>query len=150
VVARLLVAAVLGMVIGIDREFRDISAGLRTHMLVAIAAAVFTLVTFELLEQARAEGISNVDPIRVVEAVTAGVAFLAAGSIIQARGRVHGLTTGAGLWLAGAVGTACGTGAYAIAVIAAVLGFLVVSVLRRVEKKLPKSRERGDPGGAEE
>lgn len=139
VVLRLVAAAVLGMVIGIDRELRDIPAGLRTHMLVAIAAAVFMVLTFELVGQLGVDGSLSIDPSRVIQAITAGVAFLAAGSIIQARGRVHGLTTGAGLWLAGAVGTACGIGAYAIAVIAAILGFIIVSLLRRVERKLPRS-----------
>jgi len=138
VAARLLAACILGAVLGIDREMLSRPAGIRTFMLVSVAAATFTVVTFEVLARAQAEGAGNVDPIRIIEAVTAGVAFLAAGAIIQARGKVHGITTGAGLWLAGAVGTACGVGAYPIAILAAALGFVVLTLLRPLDRVLPK------------
>jgi putative Mg2+ transporter-C (MgtC) family protein len=135
---RLLVACILGAVLGIDREMLSRPAGMRTFILVCLAAATFTVVTFELLERAQVEGTTSLDPIRVVEAVTAGVAFLAAGAIIQARGKVHGVTTGAGLWLAGAIGTACGVGAYPIAILAAILGLIVLTLLRTVDRILPQ------------
>jgi putative Mg2+ transporter-C (MgtC) family protein len=138
---RLLAAGALGLVIGIDREVHARPAGMRTHMLVCVAACTFTLVAFELGEGARASGFTSIDPTRVTEAVTAGVAFLAAGSIIRARGGVHGLTTGAGLWLAGAIGTACGVGAFGIAFLATLLGIVVLTLLRPVEKQLPKKGE---------
>jgi putative Mg2+ transporter-C (MgtC) family protein len=138
VITRLLSAALMGAVLGFDREMLSRPAGMRTHMLVSIAAATFTVITFELIEQAKAEGTTSVDPIRIIEAVTAGVAFLAAGAIIQARGRIQGVTTGAGLWLAGAVGTACGIGAYAIAIIATGLGFVVLTLLRFVTDAMPR------------
>jgi putative Mg2+ transporter-C (MgtC) family protein len=136
--SRMLVACILGAVLGIDREILSRPAGIRTHILVCLAAATFTVVTFELLERARSEGSSSVDPIRIVEAVTAGVAFLAAGAIIRARGRVHGVTTGAGLWLAGAVGTACGIGAFPIAIMAALLGLIILTLLRTLDRVLPQ------------
>jgi putative Mg2+ transporter-C (MgtC) family protein len=138
-VSRLLAASLLGALLGIDREMLSRPAGVRTFMLVSLAAATFTVVTFEVLARALAEGAGNVDPIRIIEAVTAGVAFLAAGAIIQARGKVHGVTTGAGLWLAGAIGTACGVGAYPIAILAAVLGFVVLTLLRPLDRVLPKT-----------
>lgn len=138
VVERLVVAAVLGGILGFDREILARPAGIRTHMLVCLAAATFTVLTFELVERAKAEGISNVDPIRIIEAVTAGVAFLAAGAIIQGRGKIHGVTTGAGLWLAGAVGTAAGIGAFAIALIATGLGFIVLVLFRFATDAIPK------------
>jgi putative Mg2+ transporter-C (MgtC) family protein len=149
VVVRLLIAIGLGALLGFDRELLSRPAGIRTHILVSMAAATFTIITFELIERARAEGAPNADPIRIIEAVTAGVAFLAAGAIIQARGKVHGVTTGAGLWLAGAVGTACGVGAFSIAILAAFFGFAVLVVLRWVEAIIPKKapppvRERTD------
>jgi putative Mg2+ transporter-C (MgtC) family protein len=150
IAGRMLMAAFLGLVIGIDREYLNRPAGLRTHTLVALAAATFAIITFELMARFSHEGEITSDPIRVIEAVTAGVAFLAAGTIIQARGQVHGLTTGAGLWLAGAIGTACGIGAYAIAILATVLGFIVLSLLRLVEGRMPKSdagrKPQGDSG----
>jgi putative Mg2+ transporter-C (MgtC) family protein len=94
------------------------------------------------MARAAGESATQTDPIRVIEAVTAGVAFLAAGSIIQARGRVHGLTTGAGLWLAGAIGTACGVGVFSIAVLATVLGFAVLNLIRLAEGQMPHKSER--------
>jgi putative Mg2+ transporter-C (MgtC) family protein len=147
VVIRLLVAVGLGALLGFDREILSRPAGIRTHILVSLAAATFTIITFELIERARIEGAPNADPIRIIEAVTAGVAFLAAGAIIQARGKVHGVTTGAGLWLAGAIGTACGVGAFSIAILAAFLGFAVLVVLRWVEAVIPK---KAPPPGRED
>lgn len=95
---RLSVAIVLGGLIGFDREMRRKPAGLRTHILVSLAAALFTLITFELYgEFANEEHEPAADPIRIIEAVTAGVAFLAAGAIIRSRGNVQGLTTGANM-----------------------------------------------------
>jgi putative Mg2+ transporter-C (MgtC) family protein len=139
VIGRLLFAAVMGGILGLDREILSRPAGFRTHILVSLAAATFTVVTFELIEQAKAEGSTSVDPIRIIEAVTAGVAFLAAGAIIQGRGKIHGVTTGAGLWLAGAIGTASGIGAYAIAIIATALGFVTLTALRWVTDAMPKT-----------
>lgn len=138
VTVRMVAAVVLGGVIGFDREYLARPAGLRTHIMVALAAATFTIVALELVHRGAGSGNwLSLDPTRVVQAITAGVAFLAAGTIIQSRGRVHGLTTGAGLWLAGAIGMACGIGALAIAAVAAALGVIVLVVLRLVERHLP-------------
>lgn len=138
IVLRLGLATVLGAVVGLDRELRRHPAGLRTHMLTSAAAALFAILTLELHQEVKDAGNDQVtaDPIRIVEAVTAGVAFLAAGAIIHSQGRVRGLTTGAGMWLAGAIGVACGIGRYSVAVIAAVLAVLVLSVLHVVEKRM--------------
>jgi len=134
IAVRLLVAALLGAAIGAEREWRNRSAGLRTHMLTALAAAVFTILTGEILHSQLLSGESaQADPIRVIEAVTSGVAFLAAGAIIQSRGRVHGLTTGAGMWLAGSLGVAAGLGHFIIGAFAAALGLVIIILLRLVE-----------------
>jgi putative Mg2+ transporter-C (MgtC) family protein len=131
---RLAAAALMGGVIGLDREARDRPAGLRTHMMTAMAAAIFTVLTLDLHETFAAKNPeSNADPIRIIEAVTAGVAFLAAGAIIQARGRVKGLTTGAGMWLAGALGVACGTENYSVAFIGLILATIILVALRPLE-----------------
>ena len=137
--ARLIGAAVIGGVIGLEREWRAMPAGLRTHMLVALAACVFTIVTGEIVRSdvLAGEGV-QADPVRVIEAVTAGVAFLAAGAIIQARGRVRGLTTGAGMWLAGSLGVAVGLGYWIIAGIATLIGLFVNVLLRGIEKRFEK------------
>lgn len=133
---RLGLAVLLAAVIGLDRERLERSAGLRTHMLTASAAALFTILTFEI--HARLMALperANADPIRIIEAVTAGVAFLAGGAIIRGRESVQGLTTGAGMWLAGAIGVACGAGFYSIAVMATVLAVFILVIVRWLEIK---------------
>ncbi|MFC5069061.1 MgtC/SapB family protein [Flaviflagellibacter deserti] len=135
--SRLVTAALLGLVVGLDREYRQHSAGMRTHMLVSLAAATFALLTFELIARMRGDLI-QADPVRVIGAVTNGVAFLAAGTIIQGRRGVKGLTTGAGMWMAGAIGLACGIGAYVIAVTGTVLVVIILSLLALVSPALPK------------
>jgi putative Mg2+ transporter-C (MgtC) family protein len=132
IVIRLLLAAAVGAAIGIEREMKDRPAGLRTHMLTALASAVFTILTFEIYHGSK----STSDPIRIVEAVTAGVAFLAAGVVIFTRGQVHGLTTGAGMWLAGAIGVACGLGLWQIALFSTLLALVVLALLYAFESKL--------------
>ncbi len=141
IAVRLVLAVVFGAVIGIERELRERAAGLRTHMLTALAAALFTVVTFEIYFAMQAgngagNGAGNLDPLRIMEAVTAGVSFLAAGVIIRGKGGVHGLTTGAGIWLAGALGVASGAGLYTVAGIAVALSVVILVLLRLAEKHL--------------
>lgn len=137
--ARLLVAAVLGALIGLEREFKKRPAGLRTHMLVSTAAAAFTIMTFEIYHEMIDLGPANIarlDPIRVIEAVTAGVAFLAAGAIIRSgSGDIKGLTTGAAMWMAGAIGVACGAGFFSVAVLVTALVLIITIVLGVIEKR---------------
>jgi len=135
IAVRLLLAALLGGVIGIEREWRNRPAGLRTHMLTSLAAAVFTILMGEMLhaDLFTGEGVQS-DPTRLIEAVTAGVAFLAAGTIIRGRSGVEGLTTGAGMWLAGSIGVAAGLGQFAVGAIAAFLGVIVIALLGAAEK----------------
>jgi putative Mg2+ transporter-C (MgtC) family protein len=133
---RLILATVFGALVGFERELRDRPAGLRTHMLIALAAAMFTILAFEIFYALRAhDGVANMDPLRVIEAVTAGVAFLAAGTILQSRGRIKGLTTGAGMWLAGSLGLACGAGFYTIAAMGGVLTLVILVGLRYIERR---------------
>ncbi len=133
---RVLIAAALGAVIGYEREAHSMAAGLRTHILVATAASLFTMLAFEIYHTALEGGSNNPDPVRAVEAVTAGIAFLGAGAIFQQRGNVHGLTTGAGMWLAGAIGVAVALGYYLIAVAVAVVALIVLTALRYLSHKV--------------
>jgi len=161
---RLVVAALLGALIGLEREMRDRPAGLRTHMLTSLAAAVFTILTFEIRETLVAkDGQSSSDPIRIIEAVTAGVAFLAGGAILRSGGNVQGLTTGAGMWLAGAIGVSCGAGLYTIAAMATVLSALILVAFKQLDpflnvpepdgeadaRKNEKSKTEDDQGAAD-
>jgi putative Mg2+ transporter-C (MgtC) family protein len=147
IAARLLVAAVLGAMIGFEREWRHHPAGLRTHMMVSLASASFAVLGIEILHSPQFdEDSARLDPTRMIEAITAGVAFLAAGSIIFARGKVKGLTTGAGLWLAGAIGLASGLGLWQVALFSTVLALVVLGLLSRFEvaKKADADPEQPD------
>lgn len=133
--ARFIGAILLGAVIGYERERKERPAGLKTHILVSLAAALFAIISIESIHM---PGLSDdqvkIDPLRVVEAVTAGVAFLAAGTIVLSRGQVQGLTTGASLWLAGAIGLALGFGHWLIAGFAVVAAVVVLTVVGYFEK----------------
>ncbi|MCO5148128.1 MAG: MgtC/SapB family protein [Aquamicrobium sp.] len=151
IVARLLLAAVFGAVIGIEREWRSRPAGLRTHILVCIAAAAFGILTVEISHAPmfQADPIKDslrVDPIRAVEAITAGIAFLAAGTIMFSKGEVHGLTTGAGMWLAGAIGLAAGFGYWQLAGLGTLMVVIVLGVLHTFEVKLGFADDKLDDG----
>lgn len=144
VAGRLLGALLLGGVLGFEREILARPAGLRTHMLVSLASATFAIVSLEIVSMPEFDDEHvRADPVRLVEAITSGVAFLAAGFIIFKRGHVRGLTTGAGMWLAASLGLAVGLGLWLIAVLACLLGAIVLAVLRRIEVRfsLKESRE---------
>ncbi len=129
IVLRLVGAALLCALIGYEREATEHAAGLRTHMLVGLAAASYALITLHLVELYSGRGDEiRMDPVRLVEALTAGVAFLAAGMIVMSQGKVKNLTTGAVMWLSAAIGLACGNGLWPIAVLAAVLGLAVITL----------------------
>lgn len=150
IVARLLLAALFGGAIGFEREWRNRPAGLRTHILVCVAAATFAILTMEIMHAPMFDKeTARFDPIRVVEAVTAGVAFLAAGVVIFTKGEVHGLTTGAGMWLAGAIGVACGLGLWQVALLATVLALIVLGLLHVFEEKLDMKDDAPTKNGGE-
>jgi putative Mg2+ transporter-C (MgtC) family protein len=135
-VIRLFAGALLGGCIGLERELRAHPAGLRTHMLVGLASALFTIVAIDLARRLDAvTGGMGVDPLRAIEAVTAGVAFIAAGAIIRSGDKVRNLTTGAGMWLAGAVGLASGAGYLGLAVLATALAVVILTALRWLEMR---------------
>jgi putative Mg2+ transporter-C (MgtC) family protein len=133
---RLAVAIGLGGVLGLEREWHGKPAGLRTHMMVSLGSASFTVVALEVYGELIAGGTDLVrpDPLRIIEGIIGGIGFLGAGSIIQSRGSVEGLTTAGSLWFVGSVGVAVGTGNYGIAAIAVVMGLVVLQVIGYVEK----------------
>jgi putative Mg2+ transporter-C (MgtC) family protein len=136
ILLRLMAAVVCGLFLGIDRELRGKAAGMRTHMLVSLAAATFTILTFEIYHQVTGENESAAaDPLRITEAVVAGVAFLGGGAIIRSGGDIRGLTTGANIWIAGAMGVACGAGYYMIAAFCLVLALIVLVALGWIEHR---------------
>ncbi|QQA43707.1 MgtC/SapB family protein [Pelagovum pacificum] len=135
-VVRLVAALVLAGAIGFEREWRAKTAGLRTHMLIGIAAALFVLVGQEISALDFGNDSKRTDPIRLIEAVTAGVAFLGAGLIFQHQGKVRNVTTGASMWLAGAIGLTCGVGQVPLAAMATLITIGVIAVLGWAERHL--------------
>ena len=127
VTMRLTLAAALGGVLGYEREQKGKSAGMRTHMLVALGAALFVLVP-------KLAGASDADLTRVLQGLVAGVGFLGAGTIIRvpAQGEVQGLTTAAGIWLTAAIGMAAGMGREATALLATLLALFVLYAIPKM------------------
>jgi putative Mg2+ transporter-C (MgtC) family protein len=134
--ARLAGALALGGLIGLERESRNRPAGLRTHMLVGVASALYCLIMLELLADSGvySDRIAS-DPLRLIEAVTSGVAFLAAGMIIVSKGEVKGLTTGAGMWLVAAIGLSVGFGYWLLAGATTALALVVFRLVKTLEDR---------------
>src|ERR671938_376687 len=114
VVLRVVLAAVLGGAVGVEREIREREAGLRTHLLVSVGAALFTLASAYGFREFLTNGGSVVraDPTRIAAQIVSGIGFLGAGAIIRQGLAVRGLTTAATLWLVAAIGMAAGAGYY--------------------------------------
>lgn len=130
------------MLIGWEREKKDKPAGLRTHMLIGLGSAAFFLIfiEFTLGPLKDAEGISP-DPTRIFQGVVTGIGFLGAGAIIKGGNDVRGLTTGAGIWVSGGIGLACGGGYYVIATIVTIFTLLVLIVVGWVENRVIDSSQ---------
>jgi len=136
IVLRLGSASLFGLVLGVDRELRGHAAGMRTHMLVALGAAVVTTVALELHADVLAENPdTTADPLRAIEGVAAAVGFLGGGAILRGRGDVQGLTTAANVWLCGCIGLACGGGYYVLAAIAFGFTFVILTLIHVVERR---------------
>jgi putative Mg2+ transporter-C (MgtC) family protein len=128
---RLVAAVLLGSVIGLQREVTGAPAGLRTHMIVALGAALFVVVPPRI-------GIPPEDLSRVIQGIVTGIGFIGGGAILKraAEGEVMGITTAAGLWLTTAVGVAAGVGRIGLATVAVLLCWLILSAVARFERTL--------------
>lgn len=137
VVVRLLLAAALGAAVGIERERREWTAGLRTHMLVCIGAALAIIVSAFGFADVLGERAVVLDPSRIAAQVISGIGFLGAGTIIflERENVVRGLTTAAGLWAVAAIGLAAGSGMYLAAIVATAIVWLTIAVLKPVERR---------------
>ncbi len=145
-VVRVLIAAALGGLIGFEREYRDQPAGFRTHILVAVGAALFTLVGAygaRPFFDAGSETILRFDPTRVAAQIVTGIGFLGAGAILRQGLNVRGLTTAAALWVTAAIGTAAGFGYWQGAVAAAAVALGALYGLKALEHTLFRSIRRG-------
>jgi putative Mg2+ transporter-C (MgtC) family protein len=135
ITVKIALSAVLGGAVGAERELTGKWAGLRTHMLIAVGSALLTDLSIKIGPHFAA-GSTAWDPGRIAAGIVTGVGFIGAGTILQARGTVRGLTTAAGLWVAAAIGMAVGAGFYGQAVLATLALLVILAALRPLEKKL--------------
>jgi putative Mg2+ transporter-C (MgtC) family protein len=140
---RLVLAAVLGLALGLEREWRGKSAGLRTHALIALSGALLTRSGLMLHAEIEAAG-GSADPLRVVQGIAQALGFIGAGLVFVARrGGVKNLTTAASLWLSAGIGIVAGAGQYGLAISTTVIGLLLLLADR--EKKHPGDEHEEEP-----
>jgi putative Mg2+ transporter-C (MgtC) family protein len=147
ILGRVALAAALGAVLGFERELRDREAGLRTHLLVSVGSALFTIVSAYGFREFLTSGASVVraDPTRIAAQIVTGIGFLGAGAIIRQGLAVRGLTTAATLWVVAAIGMAAGAGYYSAAVITTGVALAALWPLRTLAYRALR-RFRGDTG----
>jgi putative Mg2+ transporter-C (MgtC) family protein len=126
-VFRLVLAAALGGVIGLEREYRHKPAGLRTNILIALGSALFTLLSLEV-------GVAAGSPDRIAAQIVTGIGFLGAGAILRSGENIHGLTTAATIWVNAAIGMAAAVGAYGVAASAAAVTLAVLLLIGVIEQ----------------
>jgi putative Mg2+ transporter-C (MgtC) family protein len=127
VLGRLLLAALLGAILGAEREMRQRAAGFRTNTLIALGSAAFTIVSIQLAAQ------DGGDPTRIPSQIVTGIGFLGGGAILRGQGDIRGLTTAATVWVNAAIGMAAGAGFYALAITSTLVTLFVLTVFLRIE-----------------
>jgi putative Mg2+ transporter-C (MgtC) family protein len=127
IILRLVLATIIGTILGIEREYVGKPAGMRTYALVTLGATIFTVIS----EYGFSDSKGLVDPSRIASQIVTGIGFLGAGVIIFRGVKVEGLTTASGLWVSAAIGMAVGAGMYVVAVASVVLAFIVMVVMRK-------------------
>lgn len=146
IIFRLMLAALLGAILGLEREYVGKSAGLRTYTLVSFGSALFTVLSDEGLRNYI--GISSFDPSRIISQIIVGVGFIGAGLIIfqEKENKVHGLTTAAGLWVIAGIGSAAGLGYFILAIFSTFFILAILSSTRylNLEERIQKLREKNN------
>lgn len=132
-ILKLFVSAFLGAAIGTEREFRNRSAGFRTHILVSMGACLIMIISSDAFPDL------DTDPTRIAAQVVSGIGFLGAGSIMQNKNEIRGLTTAANIWVCGAIGLAVGAGMYSLAISATIIVLLVLTIISTAVKKFYKN-----------
>jgi len=141
-VKRLLLAAALGGALGLEREWNQKDAGLRTNLLITMGSALFTIMSIDLSAS------SGGDATRIAAQIVTGVGFLGAGAIMRTGGNIRGLTTAATIWVNAAVGVAVGGGEYHVALIATAVTLVALLTLNPVERAMERIRSSRSPGRA--
>ncbi len=145
---RITVATACGLILGLDRQMRKLSAGIGPHMLVALSSAVTMLVVLELHDHVLAGGHSPPDPTRAIHSLAIAAGILASGVVFVAKGHVYGLTTAASLWMTSTLGVAAGAGLYQIALAGLLFAMLILTAMWFVTRHLPGSSSHQDDGSS--
>lgn len=136
IIFKLILAVILGGVIGIEREYKRKEAGLQTYSLVTLGACLFTVIACELFYFFMDKPGIDFDPSRIILAVATGIGFIGAGAIIYREPHIEGLTTAAGLWAVAAIGVAVGIGLYFVAALATCFAVIILIAFGELEKKI--------------
>jgi putative Mg2+ transporter-C (MgtC) family protein len=139
-------ASLIGLLLGLDRELQGHEAGIRTHALVALSAAMIMISSLMLTVQLSRPGFSP-DPLRAIQGLSQAIGFIAAGVIFVRGSNVVNMTTAANIWVAAAIGIACGAGQYRLVLVGAGLGFVLLTLLKVFERYLPGSKPNEKEGG---
>lgn len=136
---RIFLSLVLGSLVGIERKRKGQMAGLRTFSLISMGACIAMMLSIYVCQET--VGLLRGDPSRIAAQVISGIGFLGAGTIIQMKGSVRGLTTAAGIWIIATVGMAVGCGLYLVSVVATVLVLVVLTILEQIEHRVNVGNE---------
>jgi len=140
IIIQLFLAAFLGSLIGLEREFKRKEAGLQTYTLVTLGSCLFTVISFRLFNLFVFEAGISFDPSRIIQAIAVGIGFIGAGVIFRQSSGMVGLTTAAGLWVASGIGIAVGSDFYFLAVTGTFLTLLIFAGLGLLEEKILKNK----------
>ena len=137
---RLGLASTFGLVLGLDREMRGHDAGIRTHALVALSSAMIMISSLLLYQELRSDQVAP-DPLRSIQGLSQAIGFIAAGIIFVRGGTVRNMTTAANIWIAAAVGIACGCGQYGVVLVGGGFAILLLTAIQLLKRYLPAEKE---------
>ncbi len=144
-VIRLIIAAILGAIIGIERDTHGRAAGVRTNMLVSLGSALFMIISEYIVTSFSgntSQSIVRADPARIAAQIVTGIGFIGAGAIIKSGFTIRGLTTAACLWISAGIGMSAGTGLYKLAILTTIISLIGLIIFNYAEKLLPKNSYR--------
>lgn len=146
VVGRLTLAIMAAAAVGMEREFRRKPAGLRTHMLVSLGAAMIMISAIDLCRDVPSSATAlRLDPIGAISGIVGGIGFLGAGSILKDHDNIHGITTAASIWVAAAIGICCGIGEYFTVIAGVILALIILVVLAILEDRVLDTKNETPP-----
>jgi putative Mg2+ transporter-C (MgtC) family protein len=137
-IGRLMLAALLGSLLGLEREWHHRTAGLRTNTLIALGSAAFTLLSIQMVAR---DG--HGDATRIPAQIVTGIGFLGGGAILRTRSGIRGLTTAAAIWVNAAIGMCAGAGFFVLAISVTLTALLVLTMLKRLEWRMDRYRPAG-------